>query len=38
LFAEIYGGGTSDTINAALAFPESKIGVKVLIDELLKGD
>ena len=37
LFAEIYGGGTSDTINAALAFPESKIGVKVLIDELLSG-
>jgi len=38
LFAEIYGGGTSDTINAALAFPDTEAGVKALIDELLKGD
>lgn len=38
LFAELYGGGTSDTINAALAFPKTKDHVKALIDDLLKGD
>ena len=37
LFAELHGGGTAESINAAIAMPRSLETARAIIDGLSKG-